>query len=412
MTYIEFYDSLSIVNICACLVNVPERVVLIGGNNKKVIENMDRYRRIFRNRGHDVEFIHRPVKDEYKNNLPKLIDMFYQEIETYGDCAVDLTGGDSLYLVAMGAVYQKCKDRNIQLHMFNLRNNTIYDCDQDGQTIAKEPPLLSVEENIRLYGGDIVYETDSPNTTRIWDMTEDFEADIDLMWEICRRDPKQWNVSINVLMKAQELFGSDDDPELEFSIQAVADAMGEHYDDPKPLLEELYRKGILYFYYATGDTVTLIYKDPQTRECLAKAGNLLEMKVYRMLRHTPDKDGTPMYNDVMQGVYIDWDNWTEAAKTDTANEIDIVAMKGMVPVFISCKNGQVKPDELYKLQSVADRFGQGYAKKILIATSLDDRLPGTVHLRQRAADMKIRIIDDLQDLSDKQIQDDFKKLWK
>ena len=71
MTYIEFYDSLSIVNICACLVNVPERVVLIGGNNKKVIENMDRYRRIFRNRGHDVEFIHRPVKDEYKNNLPQ-----------------------------------------------------------------------------------------------------------------------------------------------------------------------------------------------------------------------------------------------------------------------------------------------------------------------------------------------------
>ena len=167
----------------------------------------------------------------------------------------------------------------------------------------------------------------------------------------------------------------------------------------------------MYFYYAAGNDVTLIFKDDQIKKCLTKAGALLEMKVFRMLRHTQDKDGSLVYNDVMQGVFIDWDNWSKEPKSDTANEVDVLAMKGMVPVFISCKNGLVKADELYKLQSVAERFGSGYAKKILIATSLDDRLPGTAHFRQRAADMKIRIIDDLHQLSDAQIQETLKKIW-
>ena len=410
MTYIEFYDHLSIVNICACLTNMPERVVLVGGDRKDVVEDIERYRRLFRQRGYEVEFVYKPVKE--KNNLKMIVQVLEEVIKTYDDCAVDLTGGENLYLVAMGMVYQKCRDRNIQLHLFNLHNNTIYDCDQDGTTIAAGYPCLTVEENIRLYCGDIVYEDDMPGATRCWDMTGEFERDIDILWDICRADPKLWNLRLNVLYRAQELFWDEEKPlELEFSIQALAEQMDDRFMDIKPFLEELYRKGVLYFYYAAGDTVSLIYKNEQIRQCLSKAGTVLEMKVYRMLRHTPDKDGGPMYNDVQQGVFIDWDNWTEDAKSDTANEVDVIAMKGMVPVFISCKNGQVRTDELYKLQSVAEHFGKGYAKKILIATSLDDSLPATQHFRQRAADMKIRIIDDLHLRSDREIQGLFKSLW-
>ena len=51
MTYIEFYDSISVVNICACLTNMPERVVLVGGEKKSMIRYADHYRRVFRSRG-------------------------------------------------------------------------------------------------------------------------------------------------------------------------------------------------------------------------------------------------------------------------------------------------------------------------------------------------------------------------
>ena len=42
---------------------------------------------------------------------------------------------------------------------------------------------------------------------------------------------------------------------------------------------------------------------------------------------------------------------------ETKNEIDVMLMRGVVPVFVSCKNGAVKMDELYKLDTVAQRFG-------------------------------------------------------
>lgn len=411
MTYIEFYDCLSIVNICACLTNLPERVVLIGGDKKDVQENIERYRRLFRQRGHEVEFIHHPVKD--KNKLDQILEALREEIRSNEDCAVNLTGGDSLQLVAMGMIYQQRRRQNIQLHLFNLHNNTIFDCDQDGVTIEKESPQLTVEENIHIYGGDVVYEEDMPNTTYRWNMTPEFERDIDQMWELCRKDPKKWNHQINALTRAYELFAEKDYPlELDISIQTLSWSMGDRYEDVKPLLRELYRKGLLYFYMETGDRVSLIFKDEQVFKCLIKAGTLLEMKVYRLLRHTQEKGGTPVYNDVMQGVFIDWGPRTDASKVDTANEVDVLAMKGMIPVFISCKNGIVKADELYKLQSVAEHFGRGYAKKILIATSLDDTHPATAHFRQRAEDMKIRIIDDLHLLSDSQIQETFRKLWR
>ena len=67
-------------------------------------------------------------------------------------------------------------------------------------------------------------------------------------------------------------------------------------------------------------------------------------------------------------------------------------MHGMVPVFVSCKNGGTDADELYKLQSVAARFGGKYAKKVLIATSLDDSDKSN-YIRQRAENMEIRLIE-------------------
>lgn len=84
-----------------------------------------------------------------------------------------------------------------------------------------------------------------------------------------------------------------------------------------------------------------------------------------------DKDGAPKYNDIVNGAYIDWDSTihdiTDEEK-DTENEIDVILMRGLVPIFISCKNGYVDENELYKLNSVAEKFGGPYVQKVLIAT--------------------------------------------
>lgn len=416
MTYIEFYDSISVVNICACLTNVPERVVLMGGDMKAMLRYADYYRRMFRNRGHEVEFDCRTVN---RNDLQDVVEELTKVVNDYPDCAVDLTGGEDLMLVGMGIVFERCRaeGRPIQMHRFNIRNNKIVDCDRDKHTIAKEPIRLTVEENIRINGGDILYEEDKPGATRLWDMDAEFLEDINKMWAICREDPHQWNVQVGQLTVAELFREESDEPlETEASVSSMLfhlDEIGARFTAPQSFLKRLYGAGLLYYYSYDGEIMNVIYKNEQVKRILTKAGTLLEMKVYATMWAMKEPDGSPTF-DVMQGVYIDWDgrlHLQEDDGFDTANEVDVIAMKGVVPVFISCKNGQFNSNELYKLRSVAERFGSGHAKKVLVATCMDREHPTVQHFCQRAEDMKIKIVDDLTELSDREIEKLLRNIW-
>ena len=71
----------------------------------------------------------------------------------------------------------------------------------------------------------------------------------------------------------------------------------------------------------------------------------------------------------------DWDgrDLEHPGNVQTTNELDVILTVGMVPVFISCKNGGIDSDELYKLETVSEEFGGKYAKKVLVATDLHER---------------------------------------
>ena len=98
-------------------------------------------------------------------------------------------------------------------------------------------------------------------------------------------------------------------------------------------------------------------------------------------------------------------------KYDTENELDVMLMHGALPLFISCKNGAFDMEELYKLNSVADRFGREYSKKIIIATALETLGGLGRYIRQRAADMDIRIIDNAQEMSERELTELIGGLW-
>jgi len=95
--------------------------------------------------------------------------------------------------------------------------------------------------------------------------------------------------------------------------------------------------------------------------------------------------------------------------SDTKNEIDVMLMQGVLPYFISCKNGDVKSDELYKLHTVAGRFGNRYARRILVSTIYFDREDrsydgdlATKYLSERAKDMHITLINKVHRMSDRE----------
>lgn len=227
------------------------------------------------------------------------------------------------------------------------------------------------------------------------------------MWSICRTNPGLWNAQLNVL-KAFEACMVEPSLNVMVNISTIQEHLkyvGVKYVSIKGLLRALDQKHLIYSYADDGQNISFTYKNEQVKKCLTKAGTVLELKVLIAANSLLNKDGTVFYTDSMNGVYIDWDgnlhNLIDEEK-DTENEIDVVLMKGLTPIFISCKNGQVDDDELYKLESVTNRFGGLYAKKVLIATYLGKKTKSMEYFKQRAKDMKINLIDGVHQLSDEQ----------
>ncbi len=409
MTYIEFFDKEAVENICSSLIKAPERVILLGDKQKLMQKHAERYKAVLQARGADVEFVCLTVN---KNDIQSIVNVLSETVEKYDDCVFDLTGGEELYLVATGIVFEKNKDRNIQMHRINVRNSTIIDGDRDGHTILSENgPELSVEENIRIHGGDIVYDDQRKGKTFRWDMSADFKKDINSMWNICRADTQLWNTQICVLEAAEILAGQTEELTVSVPAGALKDLIkrrGGDYVTIKYIFESLYNAGLLEEYKINDDIFSVSYKNAQVKRCLTVAGQVLEMKVFLAALEAREDDGTKTYNDVMNGVHIDWDGklGDDSNGYDTENEIDVLMMHGLVPVFVSCKNGKIDMDELYKLDTVAARFGGKYAKKVLVATSLEGQRAKKVpdassvggkdfadHFRQRAVDMGIKLIE-------------------
>ncbi len=413
MTYVEFFDKPPSENICACLTDIPERVIFIGDDRKQMERHIANYDRIFSDRGYNIEFSYRSVS---KSNLDFAVHVISEIVEAYDDCVFDITGGEEVLLLALGIVCERYKDKNIQIHRINLRHGTVHDCDKDGNTIYKTPLALSVEENVRLFGGEVVYgDVDGENTYR-WELTPDFLMDAELAWSICKQDVRAWNTQLGVFMAIENVGRASDDGLTTVASRAAVeswlDGRGGKLKRIKEVVEPLLMTRLLTCYDDKSESeITITYKNSQVKRCLVKAGQALELKIFTTVNELTDEDGLPEYTDALNGVVIDWDDDCERGAYDTENEIDVFLMHGVVPVFVSCKNGYLSNDELYKLNTVAERFGGEYAKKVLVANAIDEMKENGKHLLQRAADMGIIVIKNIQDMDDTELAKKLRNVW-
>ncbi len=417
MTFVEFFDKTATENIGACLTCIPDRVIFIGVNSKLMKKHISNYNKVFTDRGYNIEFLFKTIS---KSNLENAVELLSEIVETYDDCVFDTTGGDEILILALGIVYSKHPEKNIQIHKFNLRNNSVYDFDKDGITIYKEIPELSIDENIRIYSGEVVYGDVNDEKTYKWDLTPDFLDDINLIWTICKGNVRYWNMQIGIFEAAETVGCVSEDALTTVVSRAALDqylnSRKLKYKKAKGIIGFLLKYGLLtYFDDEDETTLSISYKNEQVKKCLTKAGQALEMKVYITAKEALDKDGEIVYTDSLNGVVIDWDGEFHDEKSesvyDTENEIDVLLMHNTIPVFISCKNGVVTSDELYKLETVAERFGGQYAKKVLIATAVDSMGESGKYLRQRAKDMNIRLVENIQNMDDSEISKIIRSLW-
>lgn len=411
MTIVEFFDGVSICNMASCLAMKPDKIIFIG-ENKPIEKQKAVYSRFISSYGMQVDLTHRPIN---RNSVEQIVSVLTDIVETEENCTFDLTGGEDLVLVAMGIVFERYRNTGkVQMHRFNIGTGRVFDCDKDGVLPNTEQPKLSVKDNIMLYGGCMVPYNGKKGTYN-WDLNDDFVSDLRVMWDICKTDPGLWNSQIGTL----SYMAGTDNTELAVSAsktytEELMKRQKHKFSWVPGLMKSFNRCGFITDLVDDEDFVSFTFKNEQVKQCLTKEGTVLELVVLLLAKKAKEKDGSVRFNDAVNGVYIDWDSTLHDVsdkEKDTENEIDVVLMKGLVPVFISCKNGYVDDTELYKLNTVAERFGGPYVKKVLVASYFGkNNEDGQKYFVQRAKDMKIQVIENVHILSEEAFAKEIKNI--
>ena len=404
MTLIECFTKSHIDNIASCLRLRPDKVVMIG-NASEMDEPIKRYRKILKRRGVSTEIVKCDVQHM---DLDEMFAAMKKVVLAPRDCVIDLTGGDECVIMAAGAVLAELTGearQRVRVEKFNHDANAVMDCVHDNQKIQTKTVDLTVEEMISLYGGTLYPDAYQPPK-------DSSSRDLTGLWGIVSEDPKGWNQALMLLGEFESR--SDSKMHIFLPLSYLRSSISDFESKEeiiRELLGKLHQCGVIVDQSSSAN-LEYTYTSPLLRYCTQKAGNVLEVKTLLEGRAVLE-NGAKYFNDCQMSVSIDWDGVVHAPVKrvpETRNEIDVVLMHGTTPLFISCKNGNIDEDELYKLHTVAERFGGPYAKKMLIATDLDRKSPAASRaLIQRAWDMDIFMVTDAAELSKEEWREIFKK---
>ncbi len=364
---IEFFDSEPLENLITCLNFKMDKVIFFGHSDTMTESRIQDTRRALRNICgiEEVEFITVSQKSLYKV-LELLEKEITAEMKSDNTCFFDLSGGEDLVLVAMGMLATQYK---VPLHKFALPENELYlltkwdAVPRIDEVVERRKLQLTLDDIIGLHGGVINYRQQKDVKNNLLD--KEFRTAVKVMWEIANDNQKKWNGLSSVFKECTKY--EDEYLRVRVSVKAMKQAMNRIPDiiSVKELgnyLERLGNQTILESVSIEQEFIKFSYKTPLIRDCLLDAGCLLELHTYY------ERVESGRYSDCRVGVHIDWDGEINGREIDVENEIDVMLLEGVVPVFISCKNGRVNQMALYELDAVANRFGGKYVRKELSAT--------------------------------------------
>ncbi len=390
-TLVELYDpNTHIYNALGVLLLRPRRVVFIVPEHASAVYDKykDAYRRLWESRRavpEKVEFVETHTSDIME--LAAVIDAFADE-----DAVLDIEGGTPELYLAAGYVYGTSPGGFTSIRIdFADGKITEYSRTGDGsETVIhrftdeeRARVSLSVEECIRIYGGVLERSTVSDLLARGMTISE-IGADTARVWSaMLRRSRRTWNdlVPDRIHMRGErslDVYVNGN----EYKIRAVSNLVG-----------DLVASGALI--PRGGDPSRRWYRcrSYAVAACLRSAGALLELYMNSVACELASN------GRAVSGVYLSFDG--EEGSSD--NEIDCIFTRGPIPVFISCKNGRVGSEELYKFAAVTEQFGGNEKIAVLVAPALDGR-DGTIppqrikSVRERAELYGIRIMTDVYDI--------------
>lgn len=404
MTLMECFTDSHIDNIAACLRLHPDKLVMVGSAAEMRIPAA-RYQKLLHRRGLHTEIT---MCDVDGKDFADICAVLENLVRREPDTVIDLTGGEETVIMAVGAVMARLDSdarQRLRVEKFDHDTGAVLDCVNDNRRLPYQRVLLSVEELIALHGGALHPDAYQP--------PEDCShRDLAGLWKIVSEEPKTWNRAIATLNEFESR--SDSKTQVYLPLEYLRSSIS-NFDEKealvRDLLDKLQRRGIIDD-YSSRYALEYTYRSPMLRYCTLKAGNVLEVKTLLEGRSVHE-NGAPFFGDCRMSVGIDWDGvvYDPAERiAETRNEIDVLLMHGTTPLFVSCKNGNIGEEELYKLHTVASRFGGPYARKMLIATDLEQKSPAANRaFIQRAWDMDIFLVTDAAELSREEWQQAFRQ---
>lgn len=399
-TLIELFDKCQIENAISGLRFNPEKIVFVGFKEVMTNRRQKALMNFFAMRKLNIKFEFEIVG---RYDFEAIVERLNYILDTNEDCYFDLTGGKEIVLTAMGFVSQK---RNVPMLQINVKSGDIIKVKNCDNLVETEKSAVFIKESVILNGCSVI--NDESNDF-CWNLDNDFKADLEVIWNIAKINCGLWNKQSTVLANFEKFGRIDEEFRVTVNLKHLEDCKQEVFLN-KRILHELVQNGLIFDFVMNEDILTFKYKNSRVHQCISKAGNILELYSYMLLKEINEEE-TGYYDDIDIGVYIDWDGVTHdtaSKEKDTKNEIDIMLMRDLVPVFISCKNGEVLKEALYELSTVAEKFGGKYAKKILISTYVSSDDDKKSYIKRRAADMNITLIEGIEHMDRESIKKIFK----
>lgn len=370
-TLIELYDERAIENILAADMFRPHRIVYLCP--KEIAQNRGRQQKIgdfFCHRGWQPELKFLEVS-QYKAD--RILRQLLTVSEKYPDCALDVTGGSDAELFAAGMFTAQT---GVPAFTYSRKKNRFYSI--SGAEFADNLSCslaYSVEDFFLMAGGTLL-----PGRVNNAILKEYLEY-IDPFFNCFLQFRRDWT---NIITYMQRVSPSEYGQIPPMSIKGdyiVKGERGSRISAKEEALCEFARIGFIHdLEIVSGESVSFRFQDGNIRTWLRDVGSVLELYVYKACLDAG------IFNDIISSAVVRWDD--VLGHGSVQNEIDVMAARGVVPFFISCKASDIKTEALNELAILRDRFGGKGAKAAIVSTGRCNAAA-----RHRAAQLGIAVID-------------------
>lgn len=384
-TLIELYDPKThLYNALGVMLFRPERVIFLIPEHSSHVYNKfkEEYKRLWESHG--------CMPSKTVCILTKTSDISLLSETILSICGentiIDIEGGTPELYLAAGCVLANAPDGTHCIRV-DFKDEKIYEFNHGAPTLTRRFTdeelsriAVSVEESIRMYGGEITRDSFTELLKK--GMTRDEIVKEARLFEnaIEASVGRKWNDIVPERIRAH-------DPE---KLTICIHETDFRHRDVKIAVSAIERAGLISKLHSSGSRIFYRCASPLVYSCFLKSGEALELYTLSLALSI---EGV---TDARCGVSVSF--YGNEGSSD--NELDCIFIRGTTPVFVSCKNGRVNSDELYKFHTVSQQFGGNEYISLLVAPHFAASDEKYANLCDRAMLYRIALLTDFSEKTD------------